>query len=63
MKLGKKKWFMWSVFALALIGALVHLLPDTLTQLVQWGFGYATLQRTVGLLTILGLGIIGWYNK
>ncbi len=45
-------------YLLLLIGGLVHLLPDVLTPIVTMGTGLFTLQRLVGLLSVIVAGIM-----
>lgn len=38
---------------LLFVGGLVHLLPGTLTPFVDFGYGVVTVQRIVGLLSVV----------
>lgn len=48
-----EKIWLYLGLTLLLVGGLVHLLPETLTPIVEIGFGIFTLQRLVGLLSVI----------
>lgn len=48
-----KKYLYFAALGLLFLGGLVNLLPNTLTPVVELGYGMITIQRIVGLISVI----------